>query len=180
MDMSAQGKFIKMESWGTSLVVQQSRLHSSSVSGRGSVPGYCCSVTQLCPTLWDPMDCSTPGFPVLHHLRELAQTHVHWIGNAMSSVASFSCIQSFPESGSFLMSQLFVSGGQSIGASASASVLPVNIQDWFSLGLTGCSPCSTRLSRDFPTPQFKITNSSALSLLFGPTLTCISWLLEKP
>ena len=54
-----------------------------------------------------------------------------------SSVVPFSCPQSFPASGSFLMSQLFVSGGQSIGASASASVLPVNIQDWFPLGWTG-------------------------------------------
>ena len=56
----------------------------------------------------------------------------------LSSVVSFSsCLQSFPASGSFLSSQFFTSGGQSIGASASASVLPVNIQDWFPLGLTG-------------------------------------------
>ena len=43
----------------------------------------CCSVTKLCPTLWDPMDCSTPGFPVLHHLMKFAQTHVHWVGDAI-------------------------------------------------------------------------------------------------
>ena len=54
-----------------------------------------------------------------------------------SSVVPFSCLQSFPASGSFLMHWLFASGGQSIGASASASVLPMNIQDWFPLGLTG-------------------------------------------
>ena len=42
-----------------------------------------CSVAQSCPTLWDPMDCSTPGFPVLHHLLELAQTHVHWISHTI-------------------------------------------------------------------------------------------------
>ena len=54
-----------------------------------------------------------------------------------SSVVPFSCLQSFPASGSFLMSRLCASGGQSIGASASASVLPMNIQDWFPLGLTG-------------------------------------------
>ena len=52
------------------------------------VPGLaisapCCSVTQLCPHLFTPMDSSTPGFPVLHHLRELAQTHVHWVSNAI-------------------------------------------------------------------------------------------------
>ena len=60
------------------------------------------------------------------------------------------CLQSFPESGSFPMSQLFTSGGQSIGVSASASVLPMNIQDWFPLGLTGLiSLLSKGLSRDF-------------------------------
>ena len=68
-----------------------------------------------------------------------------------SSVAPFfSCLQSFPASESFPMSRLFTSGGQCIGASASASVLPVNIQDWFSLGLTGLvSLQSKRLSRVF-------------------------------
>ena len=52
---------------------------------RKSTPeqAFCCSVTQLCPTLCEPMDCSTPGFPVLHHLLELAQTHVHWVSDAI-------------------------------------------------------------------------------------------------
>ena len=64
------------------------------------------------------------------------------------SVSPFSCLQSFPASGSFLISQSFASGGQSIGASASASVLPVNIQDWFPLGWTGLiSLLSKGLSR---------------------------------
>ena len=102
--------------------------------------GCCCSVAQSCLTLCDPMDHSTPGFPVLHYLLELGQTHVHWGGDAIqsskSSVIPFSsCLQSFPASGSFLMSWLLASGGQSIGASASA--LPMNVQDWFPLGLTG-------------------------------------------
>ena len=68
-----------------------------------------------------------------------------------SSVVPFpSCLQSFPASGSFLMSQFFTSGGQSIGISASASVLPMNIQDWFALGLTGwISLLSKGLSRVF-------------------------------
>ena len=92
-----------------------------------------------------------------------------------SSVVPFSsCLQSFPAPGSFPVSQFFVSGGQSIGVSASASVLPMNIQDWFPLGLLVWSPCSPRDSQEFsPTPQFKSTNSSALSLLDGPTLTSI-------
>ena len=74
---------------------------------------------------------------------ELAQTQVHQVGDAIhptisSSVIPFSsCLQSFPASGSFPVNQFFVSGGQSIGASASASVLPVNIQDCFPLGLSG-------------------------------------------
>ena len=89
----------------------------------------------------EAMNCGTPGFPVLHYLPEFAQTHVQWVGDAIQPshpllppsppALSLSQNQSFP------MSWLFVSGGQSIGASASASVLPMNIQDWFPLGLTG-------------------------------------------
>ena len=90
-----------------------------------------------------------------------------------SSVIPFSsCLQSFPVSGSFLRSQFFASGGQSTGTSASASVLPMNIQHWFSLGLTGLTSCSPRDSQESsPTPQFKSINSSVLSFLHGPTLT---------
>ena len=100
----------------------------------------CCSVTKSCRTLCDPVDCNTLGFPVLHHLLEFAQTHVHlspWCRPAISSsITPFSsCPQSFPASESFPMSQLFASGGQSIGGSA--SVLPMNIHGWFPLGLTG-------------------------------------------
>ena len=101
-----------------------------------------CSLTQLCPTLCSPMDCSTPGFPVHHQLSEFTQTHIYWVGDnhptISSSVIPFSsCLQSFPASGSFQMSQLFSWGGQSIGVSTSTSVLPMNIQDWFPLGWTG-------------------------------------------
>ena len=87
-----------------------------------------------------------------------------------SSVSPFSfCPQSFPALGSFLVSWLFASGGQSIGASASASVLPMNIQDWLVW-----FPCSPRDSQESsPIPQFKSIDSSALSLLYGPTLTSI-------
>jgi len=86
------------------------------------------------------MDYSKPGFPVHQQLPELAQTHIHWVGDPTipSSVVPFSSrLQSFPASGSFQMSQFLTSGGQSIGVSASVSVLPMNIQDWFPLGLTG-------------------------------------------
>ena len=121
------------------------------------------------------MDCSTPGFPVLHQLPKFAQTHPSTISSILSSVIPFSsCLQSFPESGSFQMSQFFTSGGQSIEVSASALVLPMNIQDWFPLGLTGLISCSSTDSQESsPTPQFKSINSLALCSLYGPTLTSI-------
>ena len=93
-----------------------------------------------------------------------------------SSVIPFSsCPQSFPASGSFQMSQLFTSDGQSIGLSASTSVLPMNTQDWSPLGWTGWrSPCSPRDSQESsPTPQHKSINSSVLSHLYGPIFTSI-------
>ena len=97
-----------------------------------------------------------------------------WHPTISSSVVPFSsCLQSCPTSGSFQMSQLFASSGQSITVSASASVLPMNIQDWFPLGWTGWISCSLQDSQESsPTSQFKSVNSSALSFLFSPT--CIS------
>ena len=108
-----------------------------------------CSVAQSCLTLCDPMSCSTPGLPVYHQFLELKQTHVHRA--ISSSVIPFSsCLQSFPESGSFPMSHLFVSGGQSIGVSTSTSVPPMNTQDWSPLGWTcWISLLSKGLSRVF-------------------------------
>ena len=91
------------------------------------------SVAQSCPTLYDPMDCSTPGFTVHHQLLELAQTRVHQVGDAIQPshpLSSPSPAFNLSEpSGSFPMSQFFASSGQSIGASASALVRPMNIQD---------------------------------------------------
>ena len=82
-----------------------------------------------------------------------------------------SCLQSFLASGSFLTSHLFQWGGQTIGASASASVLPMNTQDWYPLGLTDLISCNPRDSQEFsPAPQIKSINSSAFSLLYSPTL----------
>ena len=96
-----------------------------------------------------------------------------------SSVIPFSsCHQSSPELGSFPISRLFASGSQSIGASASASVLPMNIQGWFPFGLTCLIFFSPRDSQEsFLVPRFKSINSSVLSLLYGPTLTfvCDYW-----
>ena len=122
------------------------------------------------------MDCISPGFPVLHYLLEFAQTHVHWVGDAIQSShhllpASAPALSLF-HTGSFPMSWLFTSGGQSTGASASASVLPVNIQGWFPLGLTDLISWQSKgLLRIFYSTTIWSINSLALSLLYGPTLT---------
>ena len=113
------------------------------------------SVAQSCPTLCDPMDCSAPGFPVHHELLEFTQTHVHWVGDAIQP--SHPLLSPFPPTfnlshhqGLFKWVSSFSSGGQSIGVSASASVLPMNIQDWFPWGLTSwISLQSKKLSRVF-------------------------------
>ena len=119
------------------------------------IPGCrICSVAKLYSTLWDPMDCRTPSFPVLHYLPEFVQTHVHWVGDAIQPSHPL-LSPSPPAFNLFLHQGLFqwvstLSGSQSIVASASASVLPVNIQGWFHLGLTCLiSLLSKRLSRVF-------------------------------
>ena len=97
-------------------------------------------VAQSCLNLRDPVDCSTPGScpPSSPGLCSNPCPLSQWCHPTISSfVAAFSCFQSFPASGSFPKSQLFASGGQSIEASASASVLPMHTQSWFPLGLTG-------------------------------------------
>ena len=112
-----------------------------------------CSVAQSFWSLWSH-GLQHTSFPVHYQLPELVQTHVHWVNGhpiiSFSAVPSSSCLHYFPASGSFPMSHLFTSGGQSIGDSASASVLPMNIQDWFPLGWTGwISLQSKGLSRVF-------------------------------
>ena len=126
------------------------------------------------------MNCSMPGFPVYHQLSELAQTHVYGVGYAIQP--SHPLLSPSPvfdlSSGSFQMSQLYASGGQSIGASASASVLSMNIENWFPLGWTGwISLQSKGLSRVFSNTTVQSINSSVLSFLYGSTLTSIheSW-----
>ena len=133
----------------------------------------CCSVTRFCLTLCDPLDCSMPGFLSFTVFQSLHKLIVHWVGDAIQSshllLPASSCLQSFPASGSFLF-QLFASGGQNIGTSA--SVLPVNIQDW--------SPSSPR-----DTQEFSSTTVWKHQFLDAqPSLWSIShihaWLLDKP
>ena len=139
----------------------------------------CCSVSQSCPTLCDPMVCNTPGFPVFHHLLEFAQIHDHWVSDAIQP--SHPLLS--PSPSVFNLSQhqgLF----QWVGSSHQvAKVLEFQLQhqsfqwifrtDFLQDGLVG-SPCSPRDSQESsPISQFKSINSSVLSFLYGPILTSI-------
>ena len=143
----------------------------------------CCSVAKSCPTVCDPMGYSTSGFPVPHHLLEFAQVHVHCIMMPSSHLILWCpllLLQSFPASGSFPRSQFFTSGGQSIRALASASVLPMNIQDWFPLGLTGCiSSQSKGLSRVFSSTTVQKHQFFGVQPSLWSTSHLHTWLLER-
>ena len=140
-------------------------------SGGGS------SVTQSCPSLCDPMGCNTPGFPVLHHLLELAQTHVHWVNDAIQPF----CPLLSPSHLAFNHSE-----NQSLfwwvdSSHQVAKVLEFQLQhqsfqwifridflyDWLVWSL--CSPRNSQVSSS--TPQFKSINSLVLSFLYGPMFT---------
>jgi len=144
-----------------------------------------CSVTQSSLILLDPMYCSMPGFPVLHHLPELAQTNILWVGDAIQpshpllspSPPAFN----LPSFRVFSNESAFLWCGQRIGDSASASVLPMNIQGWFHLGLTGLISLQSKgLSRVFfnITVQKHQIFSTQLSLWSSSHMH--TWLLEKP
>ena len=135
------------------------------------------------------MDCSIPGFTVLHYLLELAQTHVHWVSDAIQpslSSPSPAFYLSQHQAGSFPMSQLFVSGGQSIGASASAPVLPVNIEltsfriDWFNLFAIQGTLKSLLQNHTLKTSilwhsAFFMVQLSYLYMVTGKTVALIIW-----
>ena len=143
------------------------------------------SVAQSCPILCDPMNCSTPGLPVHHQLPEFTQTHVHWVGDAIQPshpLLSLSppALNLSQASGSFQMSQLFTSGGQSIGVSASTSVLPMNTQDWSLLGWIGwISLQSKGLSRVLSNTTVQKHQFFSAQLSLCPALNVHTWLLEK-
>ena len=113
------------------------------------------SVTQSCLTLCDLTDCNTPGLPVHQQLLEFTQTHIHWVGDAIqpSHPQPFTSLPAFNLSqnqGLFWWVNSSHQVLKSIGASASASVLPMNIQDWFPLGWTDLIPLQSKgLSRVF-------------------------------
>ena len=142
--------------------------------------------TQSGPTLWGPMDCSMPSFPVCHQLLELAQTHVHWVSDAIQPPHPLSS----PSPPAFNLSQhqgLFqwVSSlhqvAKATGASALAPVLPTNIQDRFHLGLTDLiSKESNGLSRVFSNITVQKHQFFAAQLSLWSNSHIHTWLLQKP
>ena len=158
---------------------RQDKLLAETVTGM-----FCCSVTQLCLTICDPLDYSTPGFPVLHYLAESAQTHVRWVSDAIQQ--SHPLLSPSPpalnlsQHQGLQMSQLFASGGLSIGVLASTSVLPMNTQDWSPLEWTSwISLQSKGLSRVFSSTT--VQNHQFCAQLSSQSNSHIhTWPLEKP
>ena len=147
------------------------------------------SVAQSCPTLCDPMDCSLPGFPVCHHLPEVAQTRVYWVSDAIQpphllSSPSLPAFNLSQHQGSFFfspMNQCITSGGQSIGVLALVSVLPKNIQDWFPLGLTSLISLQSKgLLRVFSNITVQKHQFFSTQLSLWSNFHIHTWLLEKP
>ena len=137
------------------------------------------SVQTIISDFCDPHGLQRSRLPCHHQLLELAQTRVYWVDDVIQPAPTLSpplpAFNLIPASRSFPMSQFFASGSQSTGVSASASVLPMTIQDWFPLGLTSWISLQTKgLSRVFNTT---VKKHSALSFLYGPILTSIhdSW-----
>ena len=140
--------------------------------------GCHCLVTQSHPTLRDPMDCSSPGFlcPSPSPRAYSNSYPLSWWCHPTisSSISPFSCLQYFSASWYFPVSQLFTSGGQSIGASTSAAVLTMNIQRWFPFKIDWFDLLAIQGTlQSSPTLQFESINSLVLSLLYGPALTSI-------
>ena len=141
------------------------------------------SGAQLWPTLCDPMDCSTPGFPVFYQLLKLAQTHVHRVGDAIQP--SHPPLSPPPPAFNLSRDQglfqwvSFQSGGQSI--SASASVLPMNTQDWFPLQLTGLISLQSKwLSRVLSNTTVQKHQFFGAQVSLWSNSRIHIWLLEKP
>ena len=147
---------------------------------------YCCSITKSCLTFCNPMDGSTPGLPVPHYLPDFAQVHVQWIGDAIqpshplppSSPFAFNPSQ---HQGLFPVSRLFASGGQSISSSASSSILPVSIQGWFPLGLTGLISLQSKgLSKVFSSSTIQKHQFFSIQPSLQSNSHICTWLLERP
>ena len=143
------------------------------------------SVSQSYPTICNPINCSMPGLPVHHQLPEFAHTHVHWVSDAVQRShplwsPSPPALKSFPASGSFPVSQFLASGGQNIGVSASTSVLPMNIQDWFPLGWTGQISLQSKGLSSLLQHHSSKTEILWCSAFFTSNSHIHPWPLEKP
>ena len=135
-----------------------------------AIIGQSLSHVQLLVTPWTE---AYPSFTICQSLLKLMYTELMMPSNHLIfSHPLPSCPQSFPASGSFPMSQIITSGGQSTGASALGSVLPMNIQGWFNW-LVWSPFCPRDSQESSPTPQVESIDSLALSLLYGPTRTTI-------
>ena len=139
------------------------------------------------PTFWDPMNRSMPGLPVHHQFPEFTQTHVRRVDGAIQpshplspSPPAFSLLWTDWWTESFQMSQFFTSGSQSIGVSASASVLPMNIQGWFPLGLTDLIFLTEGHSKVFSSTIVQKHQFFGAQLSLWSNSHIHTWLLEKP
>ena len=137
-----------------------------------------CSVVHLCPTLCNPINCSMPSFPVLHYLQEFSQAPVHGVSDAIQP--SHPLLSPFPPAFNFSQHQglfwvgSFLSGDQSIAASASASVLTMNIKGWFPLVLTGLISLQSKgLSRVFSSTTVQKHQFFWPQPCYGPILTSV-------
>ena len=137
---------------------------------------FCSSVTKLCLTICNPMDCSTPGFPVFHCLLEFAQTHDHWVNDVIQPFHLCYSLLLLP----LIFPRIIVFANELTlcvrwpkNCSFSFSILPVNILisfriDWFEL-----LSVQDTLIQSFTAPQFETIHSLALSLFNGTTLTFV-------
>ena len=143
----------------------------------------CCSVPQLClfATPWTAGCQASLSYTIPWSLLLLMSVELVCHPTISFSITLLSCPEFFPASGSFPVSQLFASGGQSTGASASVSVPPMNIQHWFPLPLTGwISLQSKGLSRVFPNTTFQKQQFFGAQPSLWPNVNIHTWLLEKP
>ena len=142
------------------------------------------SVTKSCPTLCNPMNQSMPGLPVHHQLLEFTQTHAHRAGDAIQPSHSLSSSSPAPKPSQHQGLFQWVNsawGGQSIGVSASASVLPMNTQNWSPLGWTGwISLQSKGLSRVFSNTTVQKHQFFSAQLSSQSNSHIHTWPLEKP
>ena len=146
-------------------------------------PAQFSSVAHLCLTLCNRMDCRLPCPSSTPRAWSNSCPSSPWCHPTISSsvIPFSSCFQSFPASGSFPVSHFFTSDSQSIGASASASILPMNTQDWFPLGLTGLISLQSKgLSRVFSNTTFQKYQFFGTQLSLWSNSHTHTWLLEKP